>query len=140
MERTKSNPAKLYFIAMSAFWLVFGLITTFYPALMNLFQTQTGINSVTSYSDHIWRHDGFDIISISVLLFALSREAVSRNMLRAAAIVALLVTVAILSSLFTTSYWNMLFLVPGLSCFAFAVWGFMLAAKTEMTKENKISS
>ena len=140
MERTKSNPAKVYFIAMSAFWLVFGLITTFYPALMNLFQTQTGINSVTSYSDHIWRHDGFDIISISVLLFALSREAVSRNMLRAAAIVALLVTVAILSSLFTTSYWNMLFLVPGLSCFAFAVWGFMLAARPGIIEENKVGS
>ena len=68
MERTKSNPAKVYFIAMSAFWLVFGLITTFYPALMNLFQTQTGINSVTSYSDHIWRHDGL-ISSPSVYCF-----------------------------------------------------------------------
>ncbi len=136
MERSKSNPTKLYFIAMGAFWLVFGIITTFFPALMNLFQTQTGINAVTSYSDHIWRHDGFDIISISVLLFALSRETVSRNMLRAAAVVALLVTVAIMSSLFTTSYWNMLFIVPGLSCFAFAVWGFMLAAKTQAVKES----
>jgi len=130
METTKPNPTKIYFIAMAAFWLVFGLITTFYPALMNMFQTETGISAVTTYSDHIWRHDGFDIIAISVLLFALSRETVSRNILIAAASVALLVTIAIISSILSTPYWNMLFLVPGISCFAFVVWGFMLAAKT----------
>ena len=131
MENVKSNPTKVYFIAMAAFWLVFGLITAFYPALMNMFQTETGISAVTTYSDHIWRHDGFDIIAISVLLFALSREIVSRNILIAAASVGLLVTIAIISSLLTTPYWNMLFLVPGISCFAFVVWGFMLAAKTK---------
>jgi hypothetical protein len=131
MENTKPNSTKVYFIAMAAFWLVFGLITTFYPSLMNMFQTETGINAVTTYSDHIWRHDGFDIIAISVLLFALSRETVSRNMLRATAIVALLATIVIISSLFTTPYWNMLFLVPGLSCFVFVVWGFVLAAKVK---------
>jgi hypothetical protein len=129
METTKPNTTKIYFIAMAAFWLVFGLITTFYPALMNMFQTETGIGAVTTYSDHIWRHDGFDIIAISVLLFALSRETVSRNLLIAAASVALLVTIAIISSILSTPYWNMLFLVPGVSCFAFVVWGFILAAK-----------
>jgi len=131
MEKTKPNPTKIYFIAMATFWLVFGLITTFYPALMNMFQTETGISAVTTYSDHIWRHDGFDIIAISVLLFALSRETVSRNILIAAASVALLVTIAIISSILSTPYWNMLFLVPGVSCFAFVVWGFMLAAKAK---------
>ena len=136
MDSIKSNPAKVYFIAMAAFWLIFGMITAFYPELMNLFQTETGINAVTNYSNHIWRHDGFDIISISVLLFALSREIPSRNMLRAAEVVALLVTIAIASSLLTTSYWNMLFLVPGLSCFAFAVWGFALAAKVQVIKDK----
>src|SRR6478735_6442047 len=130
MKDDKPN-TKIYFIAMAAFWLIFGLITAFYPALMNMFQTESGISAVTIYSDHIWRHDGFDIIAISVLLFALSRETVSRNILRAAAIVALLVTIAIISSLLSTPYWNMLFLVPGLSCFAFTVWGFMLAVKTK---------
>ena len=129
MENVKPNPTKIYFIAMAAFWFVFGVITTFYPALMNMFQTETGISAVTIYSDHVWRHDGFDIIAISVLLFALSREAVSRNILRAATVVALLVTIAIISSILTTPYWNMLFLVPGLGCFTFAVWGFMLAAR-----------
>ena len=133
MENTKPNPTKVYFIAMAAFWLVFGLITAFYPSLMNMFQTETGISAVTTYSDHIWRHDGFDIIAISVLLFALSRETVSRNILIAATSVAMLVTIAIISSLLTTPYWNMLFLVPGLSCIAFAVWGFMLAAKTPVS-------
>ena len=131
MGNNKSNPTKVYFIAMAAFWLVFGIITTFYPALMNMFQTETGISAVTPYSNHIWRHDGFDIIAISVLLFALSRETVSRNILRAAAAVALLATIVIISSIPSTPYWNMLFLVPGLGCFAFVIWGFMLAAKTK---------
>jgi hypothetical protein len=131
MENNKSNPTKIYFIAMAAFWFVFGMITAFYPALMDMFQTETGIGAVTSYSNHIWRHDGFDIIAISVLLFALSRETVSRNILRATAVVALLVTIAIISSILSTPYWNMLFLIPGLSCFAFVVWGFVLAAKTK---------
>ena len=80
MENVKPNPTKVYFMAMAAFWFVFGLITTFYPALMNMFQTETGISAVTDYSDHIWRHDGFDIIAISVLLFAISRETASRNL------------------------------------------------------------
>ena len=126
----KPNNAKMYFIAMAAFWFVFGLITTFYPTLMNMFQTETGISAVTKYSDHIWRHDGFDIIAISVLLFALSRETASRNMLRASGVVALLVMIAIISSIFTTPYWNLLFLVPGVCCLAFAIWGFSLASKT----------
>jgi hypothetical protein len=129
MGNGKLKSTKIYFIAMAAFWFVFGLITTFYPSLMNMFQTESGISAVTNYSDHIWRHDGFDIIAISVLLFALSRETASRNILRATAVAALLVTIAITTSLLTTPYWNMLFLVPGLSCFAFAVWGFMLSTK-----------
>ena len=129
MENTKPNPTRVYLTAMAAFWLIFGLIATFYPALMNLFQTEAGTSAITPYSNHIWLHDGIDILSISVLLFALSRETVSRNMLRAAATVGVLVTVAIVTSLFSTPYWNMLFLVPAVSCFAFAVWGFMLAAK-----------
>ena len=129
MEIVKPNPTKFYFIAMAAFWFVFGIITTFLPSLMNLFQTEAGVSAVTTYSDHVWRHDGFDIIAISVLFFALSREAVSRNLLRASAIVAVLVTIAILSSIFTTPYWNMLFLVPAVCCIGFAVWGFMLSGK-----------
>ncbi|HEY6171335.1 MAG TPA: hypothetical protein VIX80_03650 [Candidatus Kapabacteria bacterium] len=127
------NSTKIYFLAMAAFWFVFGLITTFYPPLMNMFQTEAGISAVTTYSDHIWRHDGFDILAISVLLFALSRETVSRNMLRAAVIVALLVTTAIISSLVTTDYWNALFLVPCVCCLGFAVWGMMLAGKAKVS-------
>jgi len=131
MENNKHNSTKIYFLAMAVFWFIFGLITTFFPALMNMFQTEDGINAVTTYSNHVWRHDGFDILSISVLLFALSRESPSRNMLRAGAVVATLVTIAIVSSLLTTSYWNMLFVVPGVTCFVFAIWGFRLAAKAE---------
>lgn len=123
------NSSKIYFIAMGAFWFIFGIITTFFPSLMNMFLTSEGINSTTTYSDHVWRHDGFDILSISVFFFALSRETASRNMIRAGAIVALLVTVAIFSSLLTTQYWNMLFIVPGITCLGFTIWGFRLTSK-----------
>ena len=116
---------------MALYWFIFGLITTFYPKLMDLFQTQTGINAKTDFSDHVWRHDGLDILGLSVLLFALSREKVSRNLLRAASIVALLTTIAISFSLITTSYWNPLFIIAGAGCFAFVVWGFVLAAKAD---------
>jgi len=127
---TNSTPAtKVYFTCMALYWLIFGLITAFYPKLMDLFQTDVGINAKTAYSDHVWRHDGFDILGLSVLLFVLSRETVSRNMLRATATVALLTTIAIISSLITTSYWNALFIGAGLGCFIFVAWGLLLARK-----------
>ncbi len=114
---------------MAVYWLIFGLITTFLPALMDMFQTEAGINAKTVYSNHIWRHDGFDILSISVLLFALSRQTAARTMVLAAAIVGLLVSIAIFLSLVTTSYWNPLFIVPGVGCFCFFVWGIILWRK-----------
>ena len=129
MEPPKPKTAKVYFMAMAAFWLVFGLIATFSPSLMNMFQTENGIKSATTYSNHIWLHDGIDILSISVLLFAISRERSSRNLLRASAIVALLVTFVIIYAILSTSYWNLLFLVPGICCFVFAIWGFRLAGR-----------
>ena len=129
MENTQPNPSRIYFIAMGAFWLVFGLIATFFPALMNMYQTEAGINAITPYSNHVWLHEGFDILSVSVLLFALSRQAANKTMIRAAAIVPLLVTIAIATSLLTTDYWNKLFLFPGFCCLAFSVWGFKLAGK-----------
>ena len=114
---------------MGTFWLLFGLIATFYPAAMNLYQTEAGIQAVTPYSNHIWQHDGFDILSVSILLFALSRASASRIMLRASAIVALLVFIAIVSSMTTTPYWNSMFITPGLCCLGFSVWGFRLSTK-----------
>jgi hypothetical protein len=32
MDSNRTNSAKMYFVAMASFWLIFGLITTFYPA------------------------------------------------------------------------------------------------------------
>jgi len=54
-------------------WLAFGLGTTFYPQMMQLFMSPEGIAASTPFSDHVWLHDGLDIISVCVLLFALSR-------------------------------------------------------------------
>jgi hypothetical protein len=129
MVTTKPTSEKIYFTAMAFFWFIFGAAATFYPAVFNIFLSEQGMNSVTAYSNHIWLHDGLDILSVSVLLFVLSREATSRNILKAAAIVALLVAVAMIYSLLTTSFWNILFLIPGLGCVAFSIWGLVLATK-----------
>ena len=131
MEKINVKITKIYFVAMGIYWLAFGLITIFYPKLMDLFQTEAGVNAKTTFSDHVWRHDGFDIVALSILLFALSREMVSRNILRATALAALMTTIAIVSSLMTTPYWNSLFIGAGTGCFAFVIWGFVLAAKKQ---------
>jgi hypothetical protein len=124
------NTTKFYFLAMTTYWAVFGLITIFYPSIMDLFQTSTGVNSKTDFSNHVWLHGGFDIIALCILLFALSREKVSRNVLLATAFAALMPTTAITYSLVGTDFWNPLFIGAGLGCFAFAVWGFNLSRKT----------
>jgi hypothetical protein len=134
MNKPSTQASKLYLTCMAAYWLVFGLITTFYPALMDLFQTDEGVNAKTPFSNHVWFHGGLDIISLCVLLFALSRESVSRNVLRAAALAALMPTIAIGYSLVGTPYWNALFIVAGVGCLAFVIWGFMLAGRQEVAE------
>ena len=129
MENNDAKRTKIYFTSMGAYWLVFGLITILFPKMMDMFQSETGVGAKTTFSDHVWLHGGFDIVALCVLLFALSREAVSRNILRATAIAALMPTIAITYSLFGTSFWNPLFIVAGLGCFAFVVWRFVLASK-----------
>ena len=123
----ESRRAQLYLRLMASYWLVFGLITALYPRLMDLFQTPEGVAAKTPFSDHVWFHGGLDIIAFCVLLFALSREAPSRGTVRGAGIAALLPTLAIGYSLVATPYWNPLFIVAGVGCLAFAVWGFLLS-------------
>ena len=114
---------------MAAFWLVFGLGTTFYPKMMQMFMTPEGIAASTAFSDNVWLHDGLDIISVSILLLALSTVPATRNTLRLAAVVGLMPTAAVVYSLMTTPFMTPLILGPALGCFAFAVWGFALASK-----------
>ena len=128
-----NKSSRIYLICMGLFWLVFGLITTFSPSLMDMFQTEEGINAKTAFSNHVWAHDGLDIIAFCIILFALSRETISRNMLRAVALAALMPTIGIFYSLLTTSYWSPLFIGAGLGCFAFVVWGFVLAGRIPAT-------
>ena len=118
---------RTYFLSMGAYWLVFGLITTFYVSIMNLFQSAEGVAAKTAFSNHVWFHGGLDILALCVVLFALSTIPPSRTMLRAAAVAALGPTIAITWSLVATSWWNPLFAVAGIGCFAFAVWGFLLS-------------
>ncbi len=118
---------RTYFLSMGAYWLVFGLITTFYIRIMGLFQTSEGVAASSAYSNHVWFHGGLDILALCVLLFALPTQPPSRTMLRAAAVAALGPTIAIAWSLVATSWWNPLFAVAGLGCFGFAVWGFLLS-------------
>src|SRR5258708_5841509 len=112
---------------MAAYWLVFGLVTIFSPSIMNLFQSAEGIGSHTALSDHVWMHRGFDMLSVSVLVFALWQASISRLMLRAVGVAALMPAIAIGYSLIATPYWNPLFIVAGVGCLAFAVGGFIFA-------------
>jgi hypothetical protein len=114
---------------MAIYWLAFGLGTTFYPRMLQMFMTSEGVAASTSFSDHVWLHDGLDILSVALLIFVLSGVAATRTTLRAAAIVALLPPMAMVYGLMTTPYWSVLFLIPGAGCLAFAVWGFLLSRR-----------
>src|SRR5437868_11547590 len=116
MTKTSTKSTQLYLVCMAIFWFVFGLITTFAPGLMDMFQTQEGINAKTAFSNHVWSHDGLDIIAFCIILFALSRENISRNVLTAIAIAALMPTIGIAYGLISTPYWNSLFIGSGLGC------------------------
>ena len=120
-----------FFIVMALFWLVFGLITTFFPRIMQLFMTPAGISASTAFSDQVWLHGGMDILSVCLLLVALGTVPVTRTTLRLAATVGVLPTAAIVYTLLATPYWTPLFLVPAAGCFAFAAYGFMLARKLQ---------
>jgi len=118
-----------FFVSMSIFWLLFGLGTTFYPQMMQMFMTPEGIAASTPFSDQVWLHEGLDILSVSILLFALSMVPATKTTLSLAGLVGLMPTLAVVYTLLTTPFWQPIFLVPGLGCFAFAVWGFALAGK-----------
>lgn len=121
--------SKIYLRVMAAYWGVFGLITIFKPDIMKMFQSQAGIDAGTVFSDHVWLHGGFDILALCILLIALSRETVSKNMLRAAALAALMPAIAIAESMLATQYWNPMFIGSGIGCFVFVPWGLLLASK-----------
>jgi len=71
-----------FFTAMAIFWLVFGLGTTFYPRMMQLFMTPAGIAASTAFSDQVWLHEGLDILSVCLLLAALSTVPTTKTTLR----------------------------------------------------------
>lgn len=123
---------RTYLSSMALFWLGFGLATAFYPRMMQLFMTSEGIAASTAFSDNVWLHDGLDIISVCLLLFALSRLPATPTSLRLAAVVGLLPAVGIANGVLMTPYWSPLFVVPGLGCSAFAIWGFALARRASM--------
>jgi hypothetical protein len=130
MNEGAARSARVYFAAMAIYWAGFGLVTAFFPRLMDLFQSSEGVAAKTPFSDHVWFHGGLDILSVAVLVFALSRIPANPVLLRAAAVVALLPTAAITTSLVATPFWNPLFASAGLGCLAFAIWGFALSRRT----------
>jgi hypothetical protein len=109
------------------FYLAFGLITTFYPRLMQLFMTEQGIDASTAFSDQVWLHGGLDILSICVLLFALATLPPMKRTLQAAALVAVFPVVAIVYTFLATPFWNPLFLLPAAFSLAFSVYGLVLS-------------
>ena len=120
---------RVYLTSMALFWLAFGLGTAFYPRMMQLFMTPEGVAASTSFSDNVWLHDGLDIISVCILLFALSRLPATQASLRLSALVGLLPALGIANGVLMTPYWSPLFVVPGLACLTFAVWGFVLSRR-----------
>mgnify|MGYP001031648223 CR=1 FL=1 len=122
---------KKYFIAYAIYWGGFGLVTTFYPALMDLFLSDDGIKASTDFSNHVWMHGGIDILALVIVLLALSREKLSKNTIIATAFAALLPTIAILYSLLFTSYLSILFIGSGLGTLLFFVWGLTIGLKKE---------
>ena len=118
---------RTYLVSMALFWLAFGLGTTFYPQMMQMFMTPDGVAASTAFSNHVWLHDGLDIISVCILLFALSRLSVTRTTLRLAAFVGLLPAIGIVNGVLQTPWWQPLFLVPGIGCLGFVVWGLVLS-------------
>ena len=123
-----SSSYRKFFLSMAVFWLFFGLGTTFYPRMMQLFMTPAGVAASTPFSDQVWLHEGFDILSVCLLLFALAGVPATKKTLQLAALVGLFPTVAVVYTLLTTPFWKPIFLVPGAGCFAFAVYGFVLAS------------
>ncbi len=122
---------RTYLRTLALFYLAFGLITSFYPRLMQLFMTQQGVDASSAFSDQVWFHGGFDILSICILLFAFSTMPATKTSLRAAATVALFPSVAIAYTFVATPFWSALFLLPGAASFAFAVFGFAIAHRLE---------
>lgn len=120
---------KKYFIAFAIYWGLFGIVTTFYPTLMNLFLSDNGIKASTEFSNHVWMHGGLDILALVIVLLALSRENLSKNTIIAIAFAALLPTIAIFYSLLFTPYWSALFIGSGLGTLLFFVWGLIIGMK-----------
>jgi hypothetical protein len=124
-----THTARRFLLAMVAYWLVFGLITVFQPALMDLFQTSEGVAAKTAFSNHVWMHGGFDILSVCALVFAIARGPLSPALLRGAGVAGLMPAIAIAWSLLGTSYWNPLFVVAGAGCLAFGAGALVVAAR-----------
>ena len=122
-----------FFTSMAIFWLLFGLGTTFYPRMMQLFMTPEGITATTAFSDQLWIHEGMDILSVCLLLVALSTVTATKTTLRLAAAVGLMPTAAIVYTWLATPFWKPLFLLAGAGCFVFAVYGFWLARRFTAT-------
>src|SRR3954467_2051047 len=106
-----ASPHRRFFTAMAIFWLCFGLGTTLYPRMMQLFMTPAGITASTAFSDQVWLHGGLDILSVCLLLVALSTVSPTKTTLRLAATVGLLPTAAIVYTVVATPFWTPLFLL-----------------------------
>lgn len=125
-----------YFRALAVFYLGFGLITTFYPRLMQLFMTDQGVNASTEFSDQVWLHGGLDILAICVLLFVLATLPPTRRTVQAGGIVALFPVVAIVYTFLATPFWNPFFLLPAAISLTFAVYGFVLSRRISVSSTS----
>ena len=101
---TSDRWVRPYFLAMAAYWTIFGLGAALSPGTMNAFLTPEGVAASTAFSDHVWLHAGLDLVTVGVLLFGLSFVPAGSLILRVAGVAALLPAVAIGISVFGTPY------------------------------------
>ena len=129
----RNRMVKTYLLAMAAFWFVFGLITIFFPPLMDLFASPQGVAAGTGFSDHVWMHGGLDIVSFCIVLVgaALFLPGLTPNMLRAVGLAGFMPVIAIIHSATASPYWTPFFLIPGAGCAFFAIMGFVLARRAD---------
>ena len=124
--------ARRFFIAMAAFWFVLRSRHDVLPAHDADVHDACGHRGVDAiFRSSLVAHGGLDILSVCLLLVALSTVPATKTTLRLAATVGLLPVAAMVYTLVATPFWSPLFLVPAVGCFGFAIYGFLLAGRVD---------
>lgn len=123
------NNPKVFLRVVAVYYFGFAFICTFYPKLMELFQTPLGLASNSAFANHVWFHGGLDIFSLVLLIASLSIGNISARTIKTISAVLLFPAFATFYSYFSTDYWTPLFLGIGIVCIILSIWGVWLAGR-----------